>query len=77
MNPRDLLTIALNQDISILVRVDAVGPQYQLGYMAGMRRAIEVIEQHQRESQHNPYDAPWKWLFPQPSAPPADDGTGC
>jgi len=65
MNLRDLLTIALNQDISVLVRVDAVGPQYQAGYMAGMRRAIEILDNH-------PLSTPT--TITQPAS---DDGTGC
>lgn len=44
MDLRDLLTVTLNQDISNLVREDAVGRDFQLGYQAGMRRAIEILE---------------------------------
>ena len=44
MDLRDLLTVTLNQDISNLVREDQVGRDYQSGYQAGMRRAIEILE---------------------------------
>ena len=70
MDLRDLLTIALNQDISSMVNAAnvGVGPDYQLGYMAGMRRAIEILD-HRADATPDP----WAWLTGKPI--PADDRT--
>ena len=69
MDLRDLLTIALNQDISSLVNAANVGPEYQLGYMAGMRRAIEILDHPVDETRGR-----WVLLTRKPAS---DDRTGC